>query len=426
MRVIALSVTAVRGQTASRISCFVTTCPWTFKKQDEQVEGLRLQRDRAPAALHAEAGGVDPARRRRGTAAKRFSGPRLTDDRPFPRPPQHRGESITSSHRKTSGRGHDSSSPPPQLRVDRRRMVRKPRAGWVVIAVALVVPAPAQERRDHGPAHPAARGGRPAADRAGEGRRHGSLSVPARHRRDAQPRGRSARRSPPVAAGRGGGARNGGRRRIGRARARHADPRRRPAETACSSGRAWTLSPTWTRRPRGVVGQDLLRRANWWIDYRGASLVEDADGAVGDADLGERLRVYWHDDRPAIDALLPDQGRLRLVLDSAASSPVLFARRRAALQVGSAARRCSRPSTARPPWPWPPSARCARAAPRSRAWRPSSWASRRSAARRTGSCRPRLFQGHLLRQPGGHGRAEPPAVRAPGTALGRLPGAPRC
>lgn len=77
-------------------------------------------------------------------------------------------------------------------------------------------------------------------------------------------------------------------------------------------------------RPRGVVGQDLLRQANWWIDYRSASLVEDADGAVGDADLGERLRVYWHDDRPAIDAVLPDQGRLRLVLDSAASSLVLF------------------------------------------------------------------------------------------------------
>ena len=77
-------------------------------------------------------------------------------------------------------------------------------------------------------------------------------------------------------------------------------------------------------RPRGVVGQDLLRLANWWIDYRSASLVEDADGAVGDGDLGERLTVYWHDDRPAIDTLLPDQGRLRLVLDSAASAPVLF------------------------------------------------------------------------------------------------------
>ena len=77
-------------------------------------------------------------------------------------------------------------------------------------------------------------------------------------------------------------------------------------------------------RPLGVVGQDLLRQANWWIDYESASLVADADGAVGEADLGERLPLYWHDDRPAIDTLLPDQGRLRLVLDSAASAPVLF------------------------------------------------------------------------------------------------------
>jgi aspartyl protease len=76
--------------------------------------------------------------------------------------------------------------------------------------------------------------------------------------------------------------------------------------------------------PRGVVGQDLLRLANWWLDYRGRSLVEDAEGAIDAADLGERLRVHWHDGRPAIDALLPDQSRLRLVLDSAASSPVLF------------------------------------------------------------------------------------------------------
>jgi predicted aspartyl protease len=76
--------------------------------------------------------------------------------------------------------------------------------------------------------------------------------------------------------------------------------------------------------PRGVVGQDLLRLGNWWLDYRGASLVEDADGSLGAHDLGESLPVHWHDDRPAIDARLPDQSGLRLVLDSAASSPVLF------------------------------------------------------------------------------------------------------
>ena len=77
-------------------------------------------------------------------------------------------------------------------------------------------------------------------------------------------------------------------------------------------------------RPLGVVGQDLLRLGNWWLDYRDAFLLEDANGDVGAGDLGERLPLHWHDGRPAIDTLLPDEGRLRLVLDSAASSPVLF------------------------------------------------------------------------------------------------------
>jgi aspartyl protease len=83
---------------------------------------------------------------------------------------------------------------------------------------------------------------------------------------------------------------------------------------------------------RGIVGQDLLRLGNWWLDYRGASLVEDPAGALGRADLGERLVVHWHGDRPAIDALLPDRRSLRLVLDSAASSPVMFGVDRAATE----------------------------------------------------------------------------------------------
>jgi hypothetical protein len=74
----------------------------------------------------------------------------------------------------------------------------------------------------------------------------------------------------------------------------------------------------------GILGQDVLRRGNWWLDYRGASLVEDPDGELGAVDLGERLSVHWHADRPAIDATLPDRQALRLVLDSAASSPILF------------------------------------------------------------------------------------------------------
>jgi predicted aspartyl protease len=75
---------------------------------------------------------------------------------------------------------------------------------------------------------------------------------------------------------------------------------------------------------RGIVGQDLLRLGNWWLDYRGGSLLEDPDGLLALGDLGERLSVHWLGERPAIDTLLPDRRSLRLVLDSAASSAVMF------------------------------------------------------------------------------------------------------
>lgn len=75
---------------------------------------------------------------------------------------------------------------------------------------------------------------------------------------------------------------------------------------------------------RGVVGQDLLRQANWWLDYRGRAVFEDSGGSLARALLGERLALVWDAGRPAIDTSLPSRRPLRLVLDSAASSPVLF------------------------------------------------------------------------------------------------------
>ncbi|HUG52733.1 MAG TPA: retroviral-like aspartic protease family protein [Vicinamibacteria bacterium] len=84
---------------------------------------------------------------------------------------------------------------------------------------------------------------------------------------------------------------------------------------------------------RGVVGQNVLRRGNWWLDYRGRSVTADLDGALGDAGLGERLPLRWHADRPVVEARLPDGSALRLVLDSGASSAVLF-RNVAARSVG--------------------------------------------------------------------------------------------
>jgi hypothetical protein len=75
---------------------------------------------------------------------------------------------------------------------------------------------------------------------------------------------------------------------------------------------------------RGIVGQDLLRLGNWWLDYRGASVLQDTGGVLGVAQLGERLSLHWLGERPAIDTLLPDRRSLLLVLDSAAASAVMF------------------------------------------------------------------------------------------------------
>jgi hypothetical protein len=74
----------------------------------------------------------------------------------------------------------------------------------------------------------------------------------------------------------------------------------------------------------GVLGQDLLRSANWWLDYRRRVLIADTEGLFLPCDLGERVAVHWEADRPAVEAVLPDRRPLRLVLDSAASSALLF------------------------------------------------------------------------------------------------------
>ena len=74
----------------------------------------------------------------------------------------------------------------------------------------------------------------------------------------------------------------------------------------------------------GVLGQDLLRMANWWLDYQRSVLVADAEGRYAALDLGQPVPVHWQADRPAIDGVLPGRRSLRLVLDSAASAALLF------------------------------------------------------------------------------------------------------
>jgi len=75
---------------------------------------------------------------------------------------------------------------------------------------------------------------------------------------------------------------------------------------------------------RGLLGQDVLQLANWWVDYRGARLVADPEGTLAVADLGERLPLIGPRGRPAIEVTLPSRRRLTMVLDSGASSAVLF------------------------------------------------------------------------------------------------------
>lgn len=75
---------------------------------------------------------------------------------------------------------------------------------------------------------------------------------------------------------------------------------------------------------KGVLGQDLLRLANWWLDYEHGLLVADVEGRYAALDLGPPVPVHWHADRPAVDGVLPDRRSLRFVLDSAASAALLF------------------------------------------------------------------------------------------------------
>lgn len=74
----------------------------------------------------------------------------------------------------------------------------------------------------------------------------------------------------------------------------------------------------------GVLGQDVLRAASWWLDYRTKTLVADPDGARLAATFGHRVPVHWQEGRPAVDVAWPGHKPLRLVLDSGATSLVLF------------------------------------------------------------------------------------------------------
>ena len=75
---------------------------------------------------------------------------------------------------------------------------------------------------------------------------------------------------------------------------------------------------------RGVLGQDVLRRTNWLLDYREGVVLQDPEGVIGERVRGERLRVDWIGDLPTVGASFGRSTPVRLVLDSAATSLVLF------------------------------------------------------------------------------------------------------
>ena len=75
---------------------------------------------------------------------------------------------------------------------------------------------------------------------------------------------------------------------------------------------------------RGVLGQDVLRRTNWLLDYRDGVVLQDPNGVIGRRVLGERLAVDWIGDLPTVGASFGRSTPVRLVLDSAATGLVLF------------------------------------------------------------------------------------------------------
>jgi Aspartyl protease len=75
---------------------------------------------------------------------------------------------------------------------------------------------------------------------------------------------------------------------------------------------------------RGVLGQDVLRRTNWLLDYRQGMVLQDPHGVIGERIRGERLAVNWIGDLPTVGASFGRSTPVHLVLDSAATSLVLF------------------------------------------------------------------------------------------------------
>lgn len=76
---------------------------------------------------------------------------------------------------------------------------------------------------------------------------------------------------------------------------------------------------------RGVLGQDVLRRSNWSVDYRRGVITQDLNGSLARLVPGHRVAIHWVQGRPAVDVMF-GQTPTDLVLDSGATGIVLFDR----------------------------------------------------------------------------------------------------
>jgi len=78
------------------------------------------------------------------------------------------------------------------------------------------------------------------------------------------------------------------------------------------------------RDVRGVLGQDILRRSSWLVDYRRGVVDQDVDGSAASL-AGARLPLKWSAGRPTVAGIFDGGEPVNLVLDSAANGLVLFA-----------------------------------------------------------------------------------------------------
>ena len=268
MRVSALSVTAVCGQTVSRISCFVTTWPWRSRS--------RTRRSKA----FGSRGTVCPPRSTRKPAVSTWTSSKVYSDKGSPGPrqmigPYHSSRNTAAKPSPVRTGKHPSPVTTPHIRLPnfsakgRRTCEASGRAGsWWRCGSGHVHSRSRHDGREHGPPHPGPRRRPSAPRRARDRERHGARTHscwipgprPAWSRRTWRASWRcrtwarpSRRRRRPWAPP-----------RLVQATLTLGGVQREGDVISAALGAVRGMDPAI----RGIVGQDLLRLGNWWLDYR--------------------------------------------------------------------------------------------------------------------------------------------------------------